>query len=73
MELQFVFKQMESSDSVKAYVKKKLSNRLTRLVTKPMSAQFTFCLDKHQHLASCILSGGDGLKVKLKIIRQIVI
>lgn len=64
MEFQFVFKQMESSDSVKEYVKKKLSNRLTRLVTKPLSAQFTFCIDKHQHLASCVLSGGDRMNIQ---------
>ena len=66
MQFRFTFKHMETSQALQNYARDKIKVEVEKFVTKPIEAQVTFSVDRHQHLVLCVLSGGDGFSVNVE-------
>ncbi len=66
MQFQFSFKHMDTSPALQTYAEEKLSEKIDKFVTKPISGHVTFSVHKHEHTAHFSLDGGDGFKVEVE-------
>lgn len=62
MELDFTFRNVESTDAIKSWALKRFS-KVAKHVREPAHAHLTIIVDKHRHRAECTLrSGGELLR-----------
>ncbi len=66
MQINFAFKHMETSPALREYAESKVFERISKFVTKPITAQVTFSVDRHNHHAHCAVNGGDGFHVQVE-------
>jgi len=66
MQFQFSFKQMDSSDALRDYAQDKVREKIAKFVTKPIKANITFSVDRHNHTAHCGVSGGDNFNFQVE-------
>ncbi len=66
MQFRYVFKRMESSDTLKEYTESKLRDKIEKYVTKPIEVQVTYSVDKHNQQVRCSLTGGDGFNIDVE-------
>ena len=66
MQFRYVFKRMESSDTLRDYTESKLRDRIEKYVTKPIEVQVTYSVDKHNQQVRCSLTGGDGFNIDVE-------
>lgn len=66
MQFRYVFKKMESSETLKDYTESKLRDKISKYVTKPIEVQVTFSVDKHNQQVRCSLIGGDGFNIDVE-------
>jgi ribosomal subunit interface protein len=57
---------MEVSPALQQYAEEKITAQIEKFVTKPIEANVTFSVDKHQHRAQLSLFGGDGFTVQVE-------
>lgn len=60
MEMQFYFKEMPSSDSLRFYAESKILEKVAKLVSKPVMARVTFSQQPLKNIVHLQLSSGDG-------------
>ncbi len=60
MQFQFSFKHMDSSSSLESYAEAKLTEKISKFVTKPIEAHVFFSVTKQEHFAHLHLRAGDG-------------
>lgn len=58
MNVQVTFKNMDSSDAIRAYAEKKLHDKIGKLVYKPATSQFTLAIERHNSSAHLIFTAG---------------
>ncbi len=63
MQFQFSFKHMTTSEALRDYAEKKVSEKISKYVTKPIEAHVTFEVEHQNHIAHCNIVGGDGFNV----------
>jgi len=66
MQFQVAFKQMESSEALKAYAESKIQNRVSKLINKPVLVNVTFSVDRKDHIAHCGISGIQGADIQVQ-------
>ena len=66
MQFRYVFKRMESSDTLRDYTESKLRDRIEKYVTNPIEVQVTYSVDKHNQQVRCSLTGGDGFNIDVE-------
>lgn len=66
MQFQVAFRQMESSEALKAYAESKIENTISKLVNKPVLVNVTFTVDNKEHIASCGISGIQGADIQVQ-------
>ena len=66
MQFRYVFKRMESSDTLRDYTESKLREKIEKYVTKPIEVQVTYSVDKHNQQVRCSLTGGDGFNIDVE-------
>ena len=66
MQFRFSFKQMDPSEALRAYAEDKIRDKISKYATKPIEAHVTFKVAKHEHIAHCSVSGGDGFNVQVE-------
>lgn len=66
MEFRVSFRNMDSSNALRAYAQEKLEDKIKRYVTKPIEANVTFALDGLNHVVHLNVIAGDGFDVHLQ-------
>jgi len=66
MQFQFSFKQMDSSDALRNYAEDKITEKVKKFVTKPIQANVTFSVDRHNHTAHCGVLAGDNFNFQVE-------
>lgn len=70
MQVQYSFKHMKASQALKSYIEDRLHAVISRYVTKLVDTKVTFSVEKKQHIASCIVRGGDGFSIQVDHVDQ---
>ena len=65
MQFLYSFKHMDSSVALQNYAEEKLSERVLKFVTKPISAHVTFSVIRHQQTVHLSLDAGDGFGIEV--------
>ncbi|MEY4630800.1 MAG: hypothetical protein RIQ81_920 [Pseudomonadota bacterium] len=68
MEMQFFFKQMESSDALRSYAEGKIREKVFKLSSKPVMAHVTFMLVPPKNKVHLRLHAGDGGSSEVEVI-----
>ena len=66
MEFRVSFRNMDSSDALRAYAQEKLEEKIKKYVTKPIEAKVTFALEGLNHVVHLNVIAGDGFDVHLQ-------
>jgi putative sigma-54 modulation protein len=66
MQVQFAFKHMRSSEATQDYAEKKVIEKISKFVTKPIDILVTFSKDGLMCIAHCSLKGGDGFNFQVE-------
>jgi putative sigma-54 modulation protein len=70
MQVQYSFKHMKASQALKSYIEDRLHAIINRYVTKLVDTKVIFSVEKKQHIASCIVRGGDGFSIQVDHVDQ---
>lgn len=66
MDFLFSFKHMDTSDALQNYAEEKIKEIIGKFISKPTKTHVTFSVDRHNHLAHCAVSGGDGVNLQVE-------
>ncbi len=68
MEMQFYFKDMNSSDSIRAYAEGKIRDKVQKLASKPMMAHVTFSLQPPKKKVHVHFHAGVGGSLEVEVL-----
>jgi putative sigma-54 modulation protein len=51
---------MNTSEALESYTQNKVTQEISKFVTKPVDCHVTFSVDRHKHFAHLSFNGGDG-------------
>ncbi len=66
MQFSFSFIHMPTSEALQDYAESKITEKILKFATKPVTAKVTFSVDRHDQLAHCAVVGGDGLSIQVE-------
>ena len=66
MDFQFSFKHMDTSEGLQDYAMKKIRDKVDKLAPRAVEAHVTFSVSRHEHYATCLLTGVDGLRFQVE-------
>lgn len=66
MQFSFTFIHMATSEALQDYAQQKISEKLQKFATKPLSAKVSFTVDRHEQTAHCAIAGGDGFDIQVE-------
>jgi ribosomal subunit interface protein len=70
MEMQFYFKEMDSSDALRDYAELKIRDKVSKLSSKPVMAHVTFSLQPPKRKIHLHLHAGDGVSSEVEIVDE---
>lgn len=66
MQCRFSFKHMKSSQKLIDYAERKITQKMTTFMTKPIEAHITFSEQKHEKHIHISVLGGDGFNIQIE-------